>query len=147
MEPGKQIITKSITIAASRTRVWQILTDTALMAKWVSDDNIAINTTWKPQTPIVFTGTWHHGTFNDKGLVLKFEKEKMVQYSYFSQISELPDVPESYLIITFRITSSNNETVLEVNTENIPNYETYGHWNFYWTVTLGIIQRMAENVA
>lgn len=143
----KKIIEKTIAINASPDQVWQTLTNTALMAKWVSDDDLVVHTTWEPLSPITFTGTWHQGDFNDKGVVLRFEKEKLLQYSYLSVISELPNIPESYLIITFRLTPSNNETTLEVITENIPDYETYRHWNFYWTVTLGIIKQVVENLS
>lgn len=144
MDSAQKIITKSITIAASPGCIWQTLTDTTLMAQWLSDDDITINTTWELQAPITFTGTWHHGIFNDKGVVLKFEKEKILQYSHFSRISGLSDIPENYLVVTFRLTPAGNETILNLNTENIRDYETYGHWNFYWTVTLGIIKRLAE---
>jgi uncharacterized protein YndB with AHSA1/START domain len=144
MEPA---IRKNITIGASPDRVWRTLTNTALMAQWLSDDGIAINTTWELQTTITFTGTWHHGgVFNDKGIVLKFEEEKILQYSYYSSISKLPDITESYLVITFRLTPSGQETVLDLTTENIHDYATYGHWNFYWTVTLEIIKRIAEDL-
>ena len=147
MEAAKKVIRKGVLINSTTERVWGVLTDNALMAKWVSDDDIKINTSWEPQTPITFTGTWHHGAFNDHGIVLVFKKEKMLKYSYFSAISELPDLPENYLIITFRLKTFDNETLLELTTENITDHVTYGHWNFYWTVTLGIIKRLAEDLS
>jgi hypothetical protein len=142
MNETTKIIRKSTMINASAARVWQALTDN--VGKWLSDGDVVVNTTWEPQTPITFKGVMHNLFIDDKGMVLIAEKEKILQYSYFSKMARLADIPENYLIITFALKPSATETLLELTTENINDEIIYGHWNFYWTVTLDIIRRMAE---
>ena len=142
MKNATGIIRKHVAINASSAQIWHTLTDK--MAEWMSDCKLEVKTTWKPQKPITFKGVWYDKHFDDKGIVLIARQEKVLRYSYLSSIAGLPDKPENYLIITFTLEPSGAETLLELTTENIHDEATYGHWNFYWTVTLGIIKRMAE---
>jgi len=37
-----------------------------------------------------------------------------------------------------------DKTMLTLTQSNFITYEIYAHWNFYWTVTLDIIQKLLE---
>ena len=138
---------KAVTINASTSQVWHILTTSELMKKWmISDDiEININTDWKVGSPIVIRGNMSGKNFENNGTVLQFEPEKILEYSHLSSTSRLPNRPESYSIIEFRLQPMENLTILTLTVSNFPTESIYKHLAFYWNVTLEVLKRMIEN--
>lgn len=142
--PDSNIFHKTIHIDAPVSKVWSALTDLELMKKWVSETEIEIITDWKVGGPILMRGRLHGVRFENKGTVLQFEPEKILEYSHLSSISRLPDKPESYSVIEFQLARVNEKTALTVRVRNFPTETIYKHLAFYWNVTLEIIKRMIE---
>ena len=138
---------KAVTINASTSQVWHILTTPELMKKWmISDDiEININTDWKVGGPMVIHGNMSGKNFENNGTVLQFEPEKILEYSHLSSTSRLPNRPESYSIIEFRLQPMENLTILTLTVSNFPTESIYKHLAFYWNVTLEVLKRMIEN--
>src|SRR5687768_15122106 len=110
--------TKTVRINAPATRVWDALTKPALMKKWMAETEIEIVTDWKVGSSILIRGRQHKVKFENRGTVLQFEPEKVLQYSHLSSISRLPDKPENYSLFEFRLTPSGDQTALTVNVTN-----------------------------
>src|SRR4030095_12807143 len=98
-----KIVSKTILINAPTLKVWETLTNPELMKKWISETEINIITDWKVGNPIIMRGSLHRINFENKGIVLQFEPEKILQYNHLSSLSRLPDKPENYSIIEFRL--------------------------------------------
>lgn len=143
---GETVLSKSVVIAAPSTKVWEALTDPVLMKKWMADADteIEIITDWKVGNPFLIRGTLHRIKFENKGKVLQFEPEKILQYSHLSSLSRLPAQPENYSIVDFRLTPEGTLTVLTVTLSNFPRESIYKHLDFYWNVTLEIFKRKLE---
>jgi uncharacterized protein YndB with AHSA1/START domain len=142
--PDSHTFNKTIHIDAPVAEVWNALTDPELMKKWISETEIEIITDWKVGNPIVMRGRLHGVKFENKGTVLQFEPEKILEYNHLSSISRLPDKPESYSVIDFRMAPDHDQTTLTVTVSNFPTETIYKHLVFYWNVTLEIIKRMVE---
>lgn len=143
--PSDKVVSKSMTINASATKVWEALTVPALMKKWMFPAEIAIMTDWKVGSPIVIRGELHGIPFENKGTVRQYEPERLLQYSHLSSVSRLPDEPASYSLLEFRLTAiTESQTVLTLGLSNFPTQVIYKHLAFYWNVTLEIIKRMLE---
>jgi uncharacterized protein YndB with AHSA1/START domain len=140
-----KIVSKTILINAPTLKVWETLTNPELMKKWMSETEINIITDWKIGNPIIMRGSLHRINFENKGIVLQFEPEKILQYSHLSSLSRLPDKPENYSIIEFRLAPIKNQTMLTLTVSNFPTETIYKHLAFYWNVTLEILKRMIEN--
>jgi uncharacterized protein YndB with AHSA1/START domain len=140
-----KIVSKTIHINAPPLEVWEILTDPELMKKWMFETEINIITDWKVGNPIVIRGSLHRINFENKGTVLQFEPEKILQYNHLSSLSRLPDKPENYSIIEFRLAPIRNQTTLTLTVSNFPTETIHKHLAFYWNVTLEIFKRMIEN--
>jgi uncharacterized protein YndB with AHSA1/START domain len=136
-------INKTIEINAPVSNVWDALTNPGLMQLWLWE-GVNIISDWKVGSLITFKGTYNGYNYEDKGTILKFEKEKVFQYNYWGRLSQLPDLPENYTIIEFMLTSGENKTLLKLTQSNCITYEVYAHWNFYWTVTLDILKKLLE---
>ena len=145
LSADQKIFSKLVTIDAPASQVWQMLTTPELMKKWMMPDiEIDIITDWKVGSPILMRGHMNGKNFENKGTVLQFEPEKVLQYSHLSSISRLPDRPESYTIMEFRLQSNENQTSLTLTLRNFPTESIYKHLTFYWNVTLEIIKKMIE---
>ena len=138
------IVSKTIHINAPTSVVWETLTNSGLMKKWMSETEINILTDWRVGNPIIIRGSLHRVKFENKGTVLQFEREKILQYTHLSSLSRLPDKPENYTILEFSLTPFNNQTRLIFTASNFPTESIYKHFSFYWNVTLEILKRMIE---
>ncbi len=140
-----QAITKTITINAPAAKVWETLTDPESIKEWLTENGTTnVISDWKVGSPIIFVGIWHKVKYEDKGTILQFEPEKVLAYSYWSKFSRLPDSPENYSVMEFRLTSDENQTTLTLTHSNLVAEGMTGHSNFYWNITLHRIKELIE---
>ena len=137
-------ITKTITINASPTTVWAALTEPAIMQQWMAEGEIEIRTNWQIGQPMIIWGHLHRGKFENKGQVLQFQPEQLLQYTHLSSLSRLPDEPASYTTIEFRLAPVAAQTALTLTAWNFPTETIYKHWAFYWPVALSVLKKLVE---
>lgn len=142
--PSDQLVTKTVTIKAPAARVWAALTDPVLMPQWMAESPIEIITDWMVGSPIVIRGELHGINFVNDGKVLACEPEQRLTYTQLSSISELPDVPENYAVVSFFLTPEGADTGLTVTVRNFATTAIYKHLAFYWPVALGVCKRFVE---
>ncbi len=142
--PASPTFTKTIQIDAPVSTVWAALTKTELMKKWMSEDDIDILTDWQVGSPFIIRGNLHGIKFENKGLVLQFEPERVLSYSHLSSISRLRYQPENYAVLYFQVASTGTQTSLTLTVSNFPTESIYKHMAFYWNVTLEIFKRLLE---
>jgi uncharacterized protein YndB with AHSA1/START domain len=140
-----QQIDKTIIIKALPSVVWKTLTDPDSIKQWMAEPGMAfeITTDWKVGNPIVIKA-FHHIPFENKGTVLQFEPGKVLRYNYLSSLSRLPDKPESYSTIEFRLVPLENQTSLTLTLRNFPTEAIFRHVDFYWRATIEIMKDLAE---
>ena len=82
----------TISINSDAATIWASLTNPELMTKWMGEPEmkIEIETDWKVNSPIAIRG-FHHVEFENKGIILQYDKEKKLSYSHLSSISRLED--------------------------------------------------------
>ena len=139
-------INTEILINSPVSLVWKHLSNTALVQKWIGEPemNIQIITDWEVGSPIIIKG-FHHINFINQGTILKFEPNKILQYNQLDSISNLPDMEENYSILTFQLSSINDQTLLQIDIENFPTETIYKHLNLYWRTTIELIKHIIEN--
>jgi uncharacterized protein YndB with AHSA1/START domain len=139
-----KVFNKTVNINAPLSKVWETLTNPELMKKWMFETEINIVTDWQVGSPIAIHGDLHGMNFENTGTVLQFAREKILRYTHLSSLSRLPDKPENYSVLEFRLTPIENQTALTVTVSNFPTESIYKHLAFYWNVTLEILKRMIE---
>src|SRR5262249_44330665 len=102
--------TMTISIDAPATAVWQALTDPAMIREYF----FGVDTVgeWEEGNTIVYEGQWQGKKFLGKGKVLQVEDQKLLKHTYWSDMSGLPDKPENYHVITYRLNSAGEQTKL-----------------------------------
>lgn len=144
--PADRIIDASIPISAAPREVWRALTDPVLMKQWMAEPEmqLAIATDWQVGSPVLITGR-QHVRFENRGTVLRFEPYSLLAYTHLSSISRLPDTPGNRTTIEFRLSAFEpRSTSLHLRISGFPAESIYRHFDFYWRVTLPILQRFIE---
>jgi len=109
------------TLHAPASAVWQALTDPAMIKKYFF--GVETKGQWKEGNTIIYTGDWQGKKFQGKGKVLQVEDEKLLRYSYWSDMSGQPDKPEFYHIITYQLKREGENTKLTLTEENLSSEE------------------------
>ena len=111
----RKVMSKTVSINASTSQVWHMLTTPELMKQWMmSDIEIDIITDWKVGSPLVIRGNMNGKNFENRGMVLQFEPDTTLQYSHLSSLSRLPDQPENYAKVEFRLKPRADQTILSL---------------------------------
>jgi len=142
--PAQKKINKTVTINATASNVWDALTNPQLIKRWMLDTEINVITDWQIGSPIIFRGSLHWTSFENKGTILQFEPEKVFQYNYWSTLSGRPDIPENHIIVGFVLNPITNQTALTLTLSNITDEVNYKHLDFYWAVTLEVFKKLCE---
>src|SRR4051812_44900114 len=110
---SSKVVNKTITINAPSAKVWNALTNAELVNHWLSVEGTThVISDWEVGGPLIYAGTWHGKKYEDKGTIIQLETEKVLQYTYWSKFSRLPDNPENYSVIEFTLTPEENATTL-----------------------------------
>ncbi|MGY3486383.1 uncharacterized protein YndB with AHSA1/START domain [Bradyrhizobium sp. USDA 4011] len=148
-----QTVTGSIRIAAQAEQVWDAITDPRAGELW---RNAHFNTDWQIGAPIEIEAEIGAKRYRDKGYVLHVEPLSRLAYSYWSQVSGLPDIPQSYATITMTLAADGGETLLTVTQQVPPSPIRRGdgweigadsgakHVAFYWRMTLPRLKQAVE---
>jgi len=135
----------TVTIQAASAKVWTALTVPERMIEWMGEPEMKIEilTDWQINGPIVIRG-FHHTRFENKGIVLQYEKPSRLRYSHLSSVSRLADKPEHYTLLDFALTPIDQQTRLTLTLENFPTETIRKHLEFYWRATLITIKESIE---
>ncbi|GAB4027610.1 SRPBCC family protein [Spirosoma gilvum] len=140
----EHIIARTIQIDAPITAVWDSLTKPDLIKLWIWESDVAVYTDWRVGSPIRIQGNFHGLGFENKGTVLHYVPERSLQYSYWSTLSEIADVPENYSVIEFSLDEHNDQTNLTFRQSQFATYAIFKHFEFYWGTTLYILKQLLE---
>ena len=134
--------TSNLVIHASRDRVWQALTDPALVKQYFFGTDL--DTTWKVGAPLTFRGEWQGKTYEDRGTVLAFEPGRSLSYSYWSSFSDTPDTPDTRQIVRYDLSDEGDGVRLTVTQSNVDTQERADHSAENWQTVFGGLKKLVE---
>ena len=139
------VVERTVAISAPPSAVWNALTRPELMKQWMGEPEMRLEivTDWSVESPITIRG-FHHVRFENTGTVLQVEPDGVLRYTHLSSVSRLPDAPEHYSIIEFRLEAVQDQTALTLTLGNFPTETIRKHLDFYWRTTLEILKRFVE---
>lgn len=137
-------VEKSVEISATPADIWRMLTEPSEIAKWM--DGARVESTWELGSDITFSGTMpnFNKKYRDRGTVLAIEREKLLQYTHWSEMTRRPDLPQNRTIITFTLEPIGEKTRLTMHQENFHSEVEYKHANFFWGVALYMMKQLLE---
>jgi len=139
---NKFTATSSIVINAPATKVWDALTNPALIKQYLFGTEATSE--WKEGSSITYKGEWDGKAYEDKGTILKIVPEEILVTTYFSNVSGLEDVPENYNTVSYILTSEGEGTKLTITQDNIVSEESAKHSENNWSGVLKMMKGLLE---
>jgi uncharacterized protein YndB with AHSA1/START domain len=103
-----------------------------------------VTTDWQAGSPITYQGIWEGKAYEDKGKVVQVEPGKLLVSTFWSSLSGLPDVPESYKTVRYELSSEDSGTRLTISQDNNASQEEASHSEQNWKMVLESIKRLLE---
>jgi uncharacterized protein YndB with AHSA1/START domain len=95
------ISSQAIIIHASPEKVWETLTNPALISQYLFGAQTLTN--WKVGSDILFKINFEGQEFTDKGIVVENLPYTTLKYRYWSGFCGLEDSPENYAIVSYTL--------------------------------------------
>ncbi len=99
---------------------------------------------WKEGSPIVWKGEWRGMKYEDKGVALKLERHRLIQYSHFSPLSGLQDIPENHHTVTIELSSKGTKTLVSLSQGNNATEKEREHSEKNWEMMLASLKMLLE---
>lgn len=131
-----------IKIQAAAGKVWEALTRPEIIREYFHGAEAISD--WKVGSPLEFRGQCEGKEYVDKGVILRSESGKLFQYTYFSPLSGVEDVPENYANISYTLDEDEGVTTLVVRQENIANEEARDKIEANWRTVLDNLKNILE---
>jgi len=140
---NKGLIAKaSTTINAPAAKVWDALVNPQLIKQYMFGTNVVSE--WKKGSPIVWKGEWQGKKYEDKGVILELQPERMLRYSHYSPVSGLAETPENYHTVTIELKSTGSQTELSLSQDNNRTEEERQHSQKNWEMMLASLKKVLE---
>ncbi len=136
------IATAFTTIDAPPSHVWRALVDPAAIKQYMFGTTVV--TDWRVGSEIVWKGEWQGTQYEDRGVILDAEPQRTLQYTHFSPLSGLPDVPESYHTVTIRLEPDRAGTRVTLTQDNNPSEQARDHSQQNWEMMLAELKKYVE---
>jgi len=142
--PEQYTAKSSILIDAQASRVWEALTEPAMVKQWLFGTDMSVSA-WEKGGEIRYHGVWEGKEYEDKGTILEIIPEKKLVSTYWSGLSGKEDIPENYQKVTYELVPEGNATKLTITQEGNPTEESAKHSENNWGMVLDNLKRLSES--
>ena len=139
---NKLSVKTGININAPVSKVWQALTDPAMIKEYLFGTNTVSD--WKKGSSITYSGEWEGKQYEDKGNIIDIVPEKLLHTTYFSGMSGKEDKPENYANVIYELTPQNGSTVVTITQDNIDDEKGVEHMKKNWEMVLDGMKKLLE---
>ena len=140
--PNALVAKAQTEINASVAKVWEALVTPDQIRQYMFGTNVISD--WKEGARIVWKGEWEGKPYEDKGQILKFQPEHLLQYSHFSPLSGQPDMSENYHTVTVELSRKGTSTLVTLSQDNNASEEERHHSEQNWTMMLAGLKKFVE---
>jgi uncharacterized protein YndB with AHSA1/START domain len=134
---------RSINVIAPVARVWDALVTPAAIREYMFGATVV--TDWTEGSPILWEGEFNGRPYKDKGVLLQLKPERVLQFTHFSPLAGLPELPENYHTVTIELSSEGSRTGVTLSQDNNPTAEAREHAERNWDTMLVGLKRYVEN--
>jgi uncharacterized protein YndB with AHSA1/START domain len=130
-------------IKAPIEKVWEALTDPAMVKQWLFGTNMSV-TEWAVGGKISYKGEWEGKTYEDKGTILEIEPGLKLVSTYWSGLSGKEDKPENYQKVTYELDPVGDDTKLTITQEGNETEASAKHSEGNWNTVLDSMKKLIE---
>ncbi|HEY5619568.1 MAG TPA: SRPBCC domain-containing protein [Vicinamibacterales bacterium] len=136
------IASVSTTITARSADVWQALVTPAAIKQYMFGTTVTSD--WVVGSPISWKGEWQGRAYEDKGIILQVVPERVLEYSHFSPLAGVPDVPENYHVVTVELSPDGERTRVALSQDNNPTERARERSERNWGMMLAALKQFLE---
>jgi uncharacterized protein YndB with AHSA1/START domain len=129
-------------IDAPVDKVWDAFTNPETIKKYMFGTTVSSD--WKNGSGITWKGEWKGKAYEDKGEIIQIKPKTYLQYTHFSPLTGLPDVPENYHNVTVKLTPKNVSTIVLLSQDNNKTEDARHHSEENWTMMLTELKKLLE---
>jgi uncharacterized protein YndB with AHSA1/START domain len=132
----------STTINAPPSKVWEALTTPEMIKQYLFGAEVV--TDWQVGSPIVYRGEWKGRSFEDKGRIIEFTREKRLVSTHWSPLSGVPDAPENYHTVAYELATQDGKTQVTITQDNNASEEEKSESERNWQAALEGLKKLLE---
>lgn len=142
--PKASMVAKaSTTIDAPAAKVWDALVNPASIKQYMFGTDMTSDFT--PGSPVTWKGEWEGRPYEDKGEILRIERERLLEYTHFSPLAGLPDAPENYHTVTIELSGDGGKTNVALSQDNNKTDQEREHSEKNWRMMLEGLKKFVES--
>lgn len=131
-----------IAINASRKQVWDALLSPSSLRHYMS--GVDVESQWQEGSNIDWKGEYDEKRYEDHGVILKIEPEKILKFSHFSTLSGKPDELGNYQVVTIMLADGADRTEVSFTLENSEDEQMQLESQKIWTAILERLKKCVE---
>jgi len=132
----------AVTIHAPASRIWEAITNPESIKQYLFGADVS--TDWKEGSPISYTGIYQGKVYQDQGIVLKVEPEKLLLITHWSPLSGSSNSPENYHLVRYDLAAENGNTHLIITQDNNASEEEQQQNSNFWKTVLDGLKKLLE---
>jgi uncharacterized protein YndB with AHSA1/START domain len=142
----KNLVAKATTsIEADKRKVWNALVTPDAIKQYMFGADV--QSQWSEGSPITWKGEVKGRSYEDKGVILRIEPGRTLQYSHFSPMSGKPDRPENYHTVTIDLSGSGDATQVSLAQDNNPDESARRESEKNWASMLQGLKEYVEKAS
>ena len=139
---NEMILDLEVKVNASISKTWEAITNPEIVKQYFFGTDL--KTTWEVGSSVVFSGEWEGKPYEDKGVILDYQFEKLIKYSYWSNFSGTEDIPENYANISYQLSKKEEVTILEITQTGFKDLEAVEHSRTNWISIMDEMKKIIE---
>ena len=142
MSDDDHVAKVSMVIDAPKEEVWEALTDPHSIRQYMFGTKVT--TDWQEGSPITWEGEWEGRQYQDKGTIREIHPPQILEYSHFSPLTGLPDVPANYHKVRIEVVDDGPATRVTLIQDNNETAEAKDHSEKNWQSMLDGLKQVVE---
>ena len=138
----QKIARVATTIDAPAEEVWRALVTPETITRYMF--GAQVESEWKEGSPIVWKGEWQGKPYEDKGVIRRVDRPRMLSYTHYSPLSGLPDEPGSYHTVTIELADQAGGTRVSLAQDNNATEQARAHSEKNWSMVLDGLKKELE---
>jgi uncharacterized protein YndB with AHSA1/START domain len=134
--------TTSVAIDAPIEEVWSAITTPDRIKEWFF--GVETRSDWTSGGELVHAGEWQGRPYSDKGTIVRIEPPRLLEHTHWSDVSGLPDEPQNYEEVTWRLEEQDGGTRLTVSERNLASEEARATSEQSWWMVLDRLKELLE---
>lgn len=133
-----------VTIDTTPEKVWEALTKPEMIKQYLFGTEAI--TDWKVGSEIIWKGVWQDKAYEDKGTILQFIPNELLETTYWSSMSGVAESPENYKKVTYQLLKEGDDTRLILTQDNNSTEEEKNHSEQNWRMVLDGLKKLLEKI-